>query len=679
MVRENDRLLHAGFSGAASVLLFIAFVSSSAFGAARPDLVAKVMSGGLVEARASWWGYDAEDSTRCLQDAINSRVPVLVVDKQKSPWTVMPIKGVSNQTLIFERGVEVVARKGEFLGKVDWLLTFKEAENVTLRGAGATLRMHRQDYRSAPYEQGEWRHALALLSCKNMTIEGLRICESGGDGIYVGEARCGLPCRNVTIRDCVIHDNYRQGVSVISADGLLIERTTLRDTAGTAPQAGIDFEPNKPSQMLRNCVLRDCVISGNAGANVDFFLANLNATSEPISVTIENCILVGSTLRVADSDKPDEKLPQGRILVDGCTIERCGGNAVSMINKRLKSFAIEMRRCRLLDNGVKSPKAADISFVNRSPMDAPADGIILDDVFIRQTAARPWFEKTSCRMRSANVEAVSGVVTVENPDGVTTQRLDAAWRKAFFGECEPTLSLPYVPFAANATPANAAVSDDAKGEMRGCAALCPRGCANYVFYAHSPGMVKFGGKTFFFMNGREFPRKFEVARMADGKTIAKGELPETGEFSVSVPAKGFYELRMRMNESRLAFSLLSADVPIALALPEFGQHFVSGGGRVSVFLPKGRRFAVFAGGQGSVEKVRIVVRDPSGKEMWRNGAVGEATGWGSSEDSPEGIWSIETGRPATGRLEDHFVGLRGIPALLFLTPGRHWTQEGDWH
>ena len=65
----------------------------------------------------------------------------------------------------------------------------------------------------------------------------LRIAESGGDGIYLGQGRNGETCRNTVIRRCDCDRNHRQGVSVITANGLLIEDTKLRNTIGTAPKA----------------------------------------------------------------------------------------------------------------------------------------------------------------------------------------------------------------------------------------------------------------------------------------------------------------------------------------------------------------------------------------------------------------------------------------------------------
>ena len=59
------------------LILGTAFAALFAEAEPRPDLVTKVQSGTLKEARASWWGFDREDSTKFLQTAIDSRVPLL--------------------------------------------------------------------------------------------------------------------------------------------------------------------------------------------------------------------------------------------------------------------------------------------------------------------------------------------------------------------------------------------------------------------------------------------------------------------------------------------------------------------------------------------------------------------------------------------------------------------------
>ena len=64
--------------------------------------------------------------------------------------------------------------------------------------------------------------------------------------------------QDVVIRNCISHDNDRQGISVISAVNLLVDNCVFSSTRGTAPEAGIDLEPDTPDQRLVNCVIRNC-------------------------------------------------------------------------------------------------------------------------------------------------------------------------------------------------------------------------------------------------------------------------------------------------------------------------------------------------------------------------------------------------------------------------------------
>ena len=55
--------------------------------------------------------------------------------------------------------------------------------------------------------------------------------------------------------------------------------------------AGIDYEPDKPTQLLVNCVFRNCLFEDNAGHGM-FVRAHdtITAKSPPISIRFENCI-----------------------------------------------------------------------------------------------------------------------------------------------------------------------------------------------------------------------------------------------------------------------------------------------------------------------------------------------------------------------------------------------------
>ncbi|HAK94811.1 MAG TPA: hypothetical protein DCM87_07335, partial [Planctomycetes bacterium] len=166
--------------------------------------------------------------------------------------------------------------------------------------------MRRQDYTQPPYDKAEWRHALSILSCADVRVTGLTLADSGGDGIYLGVAAKGVTNSNVRIEDVVCERNHRQGISVISAENLLIERCILRETAGTAPMAGIDFEPNHPTEKLAACVMRDCTVERNRGVGFDFYLNNLGAASFPVSIRLERCRSLGNREGVRIGTRNDD-------------------------------------------------------------------------------------------------------------------------------------------------------------------------------------------------------------------------------------------------------------------------------------------------------------------------------------------------------------------------------------
>jgi hypothetical protein len=257
-----------------------------------PDAVQAVKASQKSIANAAWWGYDPINATEALQQAIDSGAAKIIVPDMGRPWIVGPIFLQSNQEIHFERGVVVEAIRGAFLGDGDNLFKAVNKHDIRISGAGALLRMYKGDYTRAPYDKSQWRHAIALRGCRNVRIEGLTVIESGGDGIYIGRGigeNAPHYCENIHIKNVTLAGHHRQGISVVSAKNLFIEDVKIHGTRGTAPQAGIDFEPNKPDERLSLCLLRNCEISGNRGVGILFYLSALTAESCPVSVTVETC------------------------------------------------------------------------------------------------------------------------------------------------------------------------------------------------------------------------------------------------------------------------------------------------------------------------------------------------------------------------------------------------------
>jgi hypothetical protein len=260
-------------------------------GLKNPDAIQRVVAGVEKRATVTWWGFDSSDATEAVQAAINSGASTVIVPYVGRPWIVRPIQLVSNQTIVLEPGVILQAKKGEFRGKRDCLLMGERVENLTIRGYGATLRMWREEYAGSGYTPSEWRHCLYFRGATNVTILGLRAERSGGDGMAFGptydEER--RPCRSILVRDCVCDQNYRQGMSVSTVDGMRIANCVFSNTDGTRPKAGLDLEPDNSRDLLANIVVEDCVAEGNRGSGFAVQLSRLTAESRPVSVLFERC------------------------------------------------------------------------------------------------------------------------------------------------------------------------------------------------------------------------------------------------------------------------------------------------------------------------------------------------------------------------------------------------------
>ncbi len=197
-----------------SLLRLLPFlIVSTAF--ARDDAAIKELAGGKrTEARAEWWGFDETDSTQALQAASSSKAKKVVVSNTGKPWNVQPIKLASDQEIVSEKGVIVQALRGEFKSSNNMLFLGHGVKNLVLSGEGATLKMWKADYQAAPYEKSEWRHTLGLYACENVTVRGLTLADSGGDGIYLGAGSGGASCRKVTIQNVRCVNHHRQGIKV---------------------------------------------------------------------------------------------------------------------------------------------------------------------------------------------------------------------------------------------------------------------------------------------------------------------------------------------------------------------------------------------------------------------------------------------------------------------------------
>ena len=309
--------------------------------------IADVLSGKDKVANAAWWGFDKDDSTAAIQNAINSGASRVIIPYTGSDWIVCPIHLVSNQEIVFEPGVVIAAKKGQFKGDHDSLFMAAGNENITLQGYGATWRMNKEDYTDPNnYKKAEWRMGFMCLSSRNIKVLGLTIKDTGGDGIYFGQGGEPAYNSNIVVKDCVFDNNYRQGISIIGAVDLLIENCIFKNTSGTGPADGIDFEPNNEQNKMVNCTVRNCVFENNQGDGIQVSVSRLTEKTENISVLIENCyvkssgkfgFIVGTVRKVG---------VKGLIEFRNCTVENTQGPGFIIWDTPAGSVNIRFTNCK---------------------------------------------------------------------------------------------------------------------------------------------------------------------------------------------------------------------------------------------------------------------------------------------------------------------------------------------
>ena len=401
------------------------------------DKIEEVLAGQVKEARVSWWGFDAGDSTKIFQAAIDSRVPRLIIDAMPTPWVTEQLYLLDNQELVFEKGAVLQAKRGCFRGTGDSLLNILSKKNVTISGEDATIRMWCDDYRSGDYKKGEWRHGINIISSENVTISGLTIADTGGDAIYIGDKDNHTPCKNIHITKVVCDNNHRQGISVISVEGLLIEKTIMKNTHGTAPAAGLDFEPNIASEPLVDCLVRDCVVENNEGCGYTFYFENMNRTSKPVSIRFENCIALnernygvslttsnGKGGREKESEREKVGVP-GRIEFVDCRFENTGDHGIYIISKGYDGIELSFKNHQLINCGKREGYPIEIA---TRPEDASRIGnIIFDNVKITDSKDRRIINFKDYSWLEQDLRNITGTVELTRDGKTVPVKIDEAW------------------------------------------------------------------------------------------------------------------------------------------------------------------------------------------------------------------------------------------------------------
>ncbi len=300
-------------------------------------------------------GFNKDDVTDIVKEAFNSSFDTIVFDDQGSNWIIKPCRffDLKNKTILFEMGVVVAAKANEFAATNAELFKFVRCSNLHFIGYGAILQMNKSEY--IAYNDSEYRHGMAIENCINISVKGLVIKDSGGDGLYIGGANWWQDTltysENILIQDVKCDNNYRQGMSITSVQNMKVVNCHFTNTVGTLPEAGIDVEPFEPYQRIVNLEISQCRFANNGWAGLAIALVYMDSTSLPTSIKVSDCIFSnncrlnhpygGTELFASASSISPVK---GQVLFERCAID--GSNYSALYSRKtVEAYDLTFKDC----------------------------------------------------------------------------------------------------------------------------------------------------------------------------------------------------------------------------------------------------------------------------------------------------------------------------------------------
>ena len=606
------------------VLLILAF-STPLFGISNKEKIAEVKSGKIKEARVEWWGFDKNDSTEALRKAINSGASKIIVSKMDSPWLIKPVQLQSNQEIVFEKGVVVRALPGAYKNIYDCLFQARGKKNIILRG-DAVLMMNKKDYQDkTQYKLSEWRHAISLLSCENIKIIGLTIKNSGGDGVYVGvlrgkNKRHQSYCKNILIDKVICDNNHRQGITVISVENLLIRDSQMNNTAGTAPMAGIDFEPNCANERLVNCVMENCSFEGN---KVYGFLiySTLSDKSKPISISLRNCSIKGGGLGIVIKMNPRIKNPaNGFVKFINCRVENSADAGIELKNFRSNGWKVIFEDCKLQNTAVKQPGRSPIMISLSSKSNFSTGNVEFKNCKVVDKMKRPLMQFNNLSGKQQSIlEKLIGTLAfnghiVDMTEYVKKNKLDIV----NLLEMTPLEQKALFPQGGY----------DLKKRRKLQPRLILRGKTRFLIAADKGKNVKFNLQYNRIRGEQNVMKVVLIAPSGKKIKLKNAILGKNNSYSFTALEKGVYIMNCNPGVQKLR--LTDCNSPFSLAMPEEGA--------LSLFRPRGR---VYFGIPAGIKEFSIEISGESAETLSAQIYVGSLRVASADHISAPKVFSIK--------------------------------------
>ena len=250
---------------------------------------------------------------------------VVYVPFRLEPYAIDPILSVQFKSNLSLKVDDGVVFKSEPVSQGGYrVFNLKNVNNVNVSGRFKII----GDRDEHTGTTGEWGMGVEMRGARNAYFEYLEANNCWGDGVYIGSTPEQNYCENITIGELYADNNRRQGISVVSVKGLKIGYGLLTNTNGTAPEAGIDLEPNNATEFLQGIDLT-LETSGNAQHGVFFFFGNYIGSENYVDVNIK---LLHSHKDYYGISFSGGGNISGEINIEKCFIEESGHYGINQRN-----------------------------------------------------------------------------------------------------------------------------------------------------------------------------------------------------------------------------------------------------------------------------------------------------------------------------------------------------------
>lgn len=145
----------------------------------------------------------------------------------------------------------------------------------------------RKEHEFVEDSTSQWGHGVCIKDSNNITLNNLEIYDAIGDGIYItgNYINDKNSTNNINIKNCNIHDNRRQGISVISGNNIQIYNNEIYNIGGTPPHTGIDLESNGRWQRISNIAIENNKmynLKSNRAISINAYVDNVNISNNEI-------------------------------------------------------------------------------------------------------------------------------------------------------------------------------------------------------------------------------------------------------------------------------------------------------------------------------------------------------------------------------------------------------------